>query len=106
MTKNQKIYLGDGVYLFYDGYHYVLTTENGIETSNVIYLEPAVVLAFYKMTKASNPSYTLLEKANNSINFSRNWLKNLSLKYGFNFEDSGTLKQISEEIEDFLDSVK
>lgn len=42
MTKR---YLGDAVYVDFDGWHLVLTTENGIETTNTIYLEPDVVLA-------------------------------------------------------------
>ena len=38
-----KIYLGDGVYvdLNRDG-QFVLTTENGVRTTNTIYLEPEV----------------------------------------------------------------
>lgn len=37
-----KRYLGDSVYVVYDGYHIVLTTENGLPTdpSNKILLEP------------------------------------------------------------------
>jgi len=34
-----KSYLGDGVYVDYDGYHIILTTENGITATNTIYLE-------------------------------------------------------------------
>lgn len=39
-----KIYIGDSVYLQYDGYGLILTTENGLPTdpSNEIYIEPAV----------------------------------------------------------------
>jgi hypothetical protein len=37
-----KMYLGDGVYVEFDGYSLVLTTENGIETTNRIVLEPEV----------------------------------------------------------------
>lgn len=40
-----KQYLGDGVYANYDGYNVVLTTENGLSTTNTIYLEPAVLWA-------------------------------------------------------------
>ena len=42
MTKD-KVYLGDAVYAKFDGYHVVLTTENGIEETNKIYLERAVI---------------------------------------------------------------
>lgn len=40
----QKVYLGDSVYVKYDGYHIILTTENGLpgDPSNEIALEPAV----------------------------------------------------------------
>lgn len=37
-----KVYLGDGVYASFDGYAIELTTENGIETTNTILLEPEV----------------------------------------------------------------
>ena len=40
-----KEYLGDSVYVEFDGYMVVLTTENGAWTSNIIYLEPEVVQA-------------------------------------------------------------
>jgi len=37
-----KAYLGDAVYADFDGYSIVLTTENGIETTNTIVMEPEV----------------------------------------------------------------
>jgi hypothetical protein len=40
-----KEYLGDGAYVDFDGYAIVLTTENGIETTNTIVLEPEVYSA-------------------------------------------------------------
>jgi hypothetical protein len=42
MTKQ---YLGDSVYADYDGYHIILTTENGYGPSNMIFLEPQVLKA-------------------------------------------------------------
>jgi hypothetical protein len=39
-----KRYLGDGVYADYDGYGVVLTTENGITTTNRIVLEPEIII--------------------------------------------------------------
>lgn len=40
-----KAYLGDGVYVDYNGFGIILTTENGIETTNTIFLEPEVIAA-------------------------------------------------------------
>lgn len=40
-----KSYIGDGVYVEFDGYGIVLTTENGIEVTNRIVLEPEVYTA-------------------------------------------------------------
>ena len=37
-----KAYLGDSVYVEFDGYDFVLTTENGLGASNRIVLEPVV----------------------------------------------------------------
>lgn len=42
MEQKYKEYLGDSVYAQFDGYHIVLTTENGYEATNTIALEPAV----------------------------------------------------------------
>jgi hypothetical protein len=39
----KKRYLGDGVYVAFTGYRFVLTTENGIRATNEIVLEPEVV---------------------------------------------------------------
>lgn len=40
MNKEHKRYIGDGVYVCLEGGMLCLTTENGIETTNTIYLEP------------------------------------------------------------------
>jgi hypothetical protein len=52
-----KVYLGDGCYADYDGWYIVLTTENGIETTNTIALEPSVLAAL------NNYAATLPERA-------------------------------------------
>lgn len=41
----QKEYLGDSVYVEFDGFMLKLTTENGFGPSNTIYLEPPVYSA-------------------------------------------------------------
>lgn len=38
----EKRYIGDAVYASFDGYHIVLTTEDGIRATNRICLEPTV----------------------------------------------------------------
>jgi hypothetical protein len=40
---NEKVYLGDGCYATFDGYHIVLTAENGIQATDTICLEPDVL---------------------------------------------------------------
>jgi hypothetical protein len=39
---SDKTYIGDGVYVDYDGYQLVLTTEEGMLTTNTIYLDAHV----------------------------------------------------------------
>lgn len=46
-----KRYLGDGVYASYDGYHIVLTAEDGVVATNTIYLEPSVLAALIAYSK-------------------------------------------------------
>lgn len=45
-----KLYLGDGVYIdtAERGYGEVITTENGIDVTNKIYLEPTVAIALLR----------------------------------------------------------
>ena len=45
MSDDYKEYLGDSVYAAFDGYHLILTTENGNGPSNRIALEPEVMRA-------------------------------------------------------------
>lgn len=42
--SERKTYLGDGVYVTF-GYAFVLTTEDGVNVTNTIVLEPEVFLA-------------------------------------------------------------
>jgi len=42
MNNIRKEYLGDGAYIQYDGWNFILTTENGIQTTNEIVLNPEV----------------------------------------------------------------
>jgi len=45
IDRGMKTHLGDGVYADFDGFMVVMTTENGIEVTNTIYLEPEVLAA-------------------------------------------------------------
>ena len=45
--KNKR-YLGDAVYVDFDGYYIQLTTEDGIRVTNRICLEDAVVAALLR----------------------------------------------------------
>jgi hypothetical protein len=50
-----KDYLGDSVYVDFDGYMICLTTENGMGPTNTIYLEPEVykaLLSYVERLKA------------------------------------------------------
>lgn len=52
MTPGTKTYLGDGVYVSraLDG-GLTLTTEDGISTTNVIHLEPEVLMALVRLVE-------------------------------------------------------
>lgn len=42
-AAGDKVYLGDAVYAAFDGYQIILTTEDGLSTTNTIVLEPGVL---------------------------------------------------------------
>jgi len=54
-----KFYLGDGVYIDMDASGVTLTTENGIETTNTIYLEPGVIAKMLGKLALSYPADAL-----------------------------------------------
>ena len=51
MPSEQKQYLGDGVYIYWQGRDVVLTTENGAFTTNTIVLEPEVMVRLIALAK-------------------------------------------------------
>lgn len=51
MNTEIKDYLGDSVYADFDGYHIILTTNNGYGTTNTIALEPSVYNALIKFNE-------------------------------------------------------
>jgi hypothetical protein len=52
VTASRKVYLGDSVYVAFDGYHVVVTTENGLGPSNTIFLDPNVRCALMRVLAA------------------------------------------------------
>lgn len=52
----KKTYLGDGVYAEFEGNSLKLTTENGIETTNTIYLEVEIYHALKQFVAAARSS--------------------------------------------------
>jgi hypothetical protein len=45
---NKTVYLGDGLYAKYDGYHVVLMANSSISPTNTVYLDDNVLTAFLK----------------------------------------------------------
>lgn len=41
--RSHKEYLGDGAYVEFDGFGVILTTSDGVRTTNEIFLEPEVL---------------------------------------------------------------
>lgn len=56
--KLPKQYLGDGAYADFDGFQVVLTAENGIEATDTVCLEPAVLQAFEQYIADLRKSFT------------------------------------------------
>lgn len=55
MNSSTKTYLGDSVYVEFDGFGLILTTENGYGSSNQIFLDPGVfdaLVEFHSRTQA------------------------------------------------------
>lgn len=50
--KKFKQYLGDGVYVQFDGYELTLTTSNGMQTTNTIVLQTEVYTALVKFVES------------------------------------------------------
>lgn len=49
--RNRKVYVGDGVYAEFTSYELILTTENGIEVTNTIVLEPSVLDSLIRLVE-------------------------------------------------------
>jgi hypothetical protein len=59
----RKTYLGDGVNVAFEGTDFILTTENGIEVTNIIYLEFEIIQALmaYAIKCVSEPNSGALD---------------------------------------------
>ena len=56
--EGRSEYLGDGVYVSYDGFGIWMTAENGMEATDSIYLEPSVLRhlnEFYQLMTVPKP---------------------------------------------------
>jgi len=62
MANVDKRYLGDGVYVHRDGYQVVLTTTDGVRTTNTVYLEPEVVDALLAYLVSTDSSLVMPSK--------------------------------------------
>ena len=55
----KKLYLGDSVYASFDGFHIVLTTENGSGPSNTICLEDYVFISLLRYAEKAFPHLSI-----------------------------------------------
>ncbi len=51
MILERKVYLGDGAYAEFQGYEILVTTENGIKTTNTVVLDPAALRTLIEFAK-------------------------------------------------------
>jgi hypothetical protein len=57
-----RSYLGDGLYVDFDGYQIVLTAEDGKRATNTVYLEPSTYAALLRWHRDTiQPLYKQIE---------------------------------------------
>lgn len=44
----EKHYLGDGLYAAFDGYHVVVTAEDGVRVTSAVYFDPLALKKFLR----------------------------------------------------------
>lgn len=67
----KKVYLGDAVYAYFDGYHVVLETTDGIKIENRIGLDPVVfenLIRFEQTIRANLTNKSSDSNAGQSLN--------------------------------------
>lgn len=45
---SNKTYLGDGLYVNFDGYQLMVSAENGVVATDTVYMEPNVLVALLR----------------------------------------------------------
>lgn len=63
MKPAEKLYIGDGVYAADDGYHIVLTTENGLGIQNTVYLDSSVLQSLMNYIELARGVKITVERA-------------------------------------------
>lgn len=58
MPRPNEVYLGDGVYVSFDGYQLRLTTSSGTHITNEIFLEPGIYSNLVKYVDKIRESVT------------------------------------------------
>ena len=66
LETDTKEYLGDGLYVHFDGYHIVLTAENGMRVLERVCLEPAVLKVFDQYRKTLKAYLEIRERKGGS----------------------------------------
>lgn len=66
-SVGEKVYLGDSVYACWTPLGVVLTTENGEEPTNTIYMEPEVLKALIKFVYGQDGIDALMTREGNKL---------------------------------------
>lgn len=66
--SRHKDYMGDGVYVAFDGCGFDLTAENGISVQHFIYLEPEVIAALLRYVKRIYDMHDAQDRFRNILN--------------------------------------
>ena len=51
MPSDDSTYLGDGLFVDFDGYYVELYASNGVRSTNTVFLDPSVLNAFLSYVK-------------------------------------------------------
>lgn len=62
LNERKATYLGDGLYVAYDGYQFILAASNGNNWTDTVYLDPGVMQAFKAFASMASQSQDDQEK--------------------------------------------